>query len=55
MRKFLGTLLLSFSATALAYGKMKVAAPELDVASAAAALTLLSGGLVVIRGRRKKR
>lgn len=32
-----------------------VAAPELDPASALAALTLLSGGLAVLRGRRSKR
>ena len=31
-----------------------VAAPEFDPASAFAALTLLSGGLAVLRGRRKK-
>lgn len=32
-----------------------VAAPELDPAAALAALTLLSGGLAVLRGRRSKR
>lgn len=32
-----------------------VAAPEFDPASALAALTLLSGGLAVLRGRRSKR
>ena len=32
-----------------------VAAPELDPAMALAALTLLSGGLAVLRGRRSKR
>lgn len=30
-----------------------VAAPEFDPASAAAALTLLAGGLLVLRGRRR--
>jgi hypothetical protein len=33
-------------------GSGTVAAPEFDPASAAAALTLLSGGLAVLRGRR---
>lgn len=32
-----------------------VAAPEFDPASATAALTLLSGGLAVLRGRRSRR
>lgn len=32
-----------------------VAAPELDPAAALAALTLLTGGLAVLRGRRSKR
>lgn len=33
-------------------GSGPVAAPEIDPASAAAALTLLAGGLVALRGRR---
>lgn len=55
MHKLLGVLLLSMSATALAHSAMQVAAPEFDPASALAALTLLSGGLAVLRGRRTKR
>jgi hypothetical protein len=31
-----------------------VAAPEIDPAAAGGALTLLAGGLAVVRGRRKK-
>lgn len=31
-----------------------VAAPEIDAASAAAGLTLMIGGLIVVRGRRSK-
>lgn len=31
-----------------------VAAPEIDPATAGSALTLLAGGLAVLRGRRKK-
>ena len=33
---------------------MPAAAPEVDPASAAAALTLLAGGLAFLRGRRRK-
>jgi hypothetical protein len=36
-------------------GNGSVAAPEFDPAEALAALTLLSGGLAVLRGRRAKR
>lgn len=36
-------------------GSGAVAAPEFDPASAMAALTLLSGGLAVLRGRRSRR
>ena len=32
-----------------------VAAPEIDPAAAGSALTLLGGGLAVVRGRRKKK
>ena len=54
MRKLVGVMLLSLSATAVAFGAARVSAPELDPASAMAALTLLSGGLAVLRGRRKR-
>lgn len=54
MRKLFGVLLLSLSATAVAHAAVRVAAPELDPASAVAGLTLLGGGLAVLRGRRKK-
>ena len=53
MRSFLGVLLISLSATAVAFGAVRVSAPEFDPASAMAAMTLLSGGLAVIRGRRR--
>lgn len=46
--------MLSVSVTAAAHG-VAVSAPELDPASAMAALTLLTGGLAMIRGRRSKR
>ncbi len=35
-------------------GAMPVAAPEIDPASAMAGLTLMAGGLAVLRGRRRK-
>jgi len=54
MRNLLGVLFLSFAATAAAFGAARVSAPELDPASAMAALTLLTGGLAVLRGRRRK-
>lgn len=54
MRALLGILMLSISATAAAKG-VAVSAPELDPATAMAALTLLTGGLAMIRGRRTKR
>jgi hypothetical protein len=53
MRNLLGVLFLSFAATAAAFGAARVSAPELDPASAMAALTLLTGGLAVLRGRRR--
>lgn len=55
MNKLLAVLAFSISATAMAHSAMSVAAPELDPASAVAALTLLSGGLAMLRGRRTKR
>jgi len=55
MRNLLGVLLLSFSATATAFAVARVSAPELDPASAVAALSLLGGGLAVLRGRSRKR
>jgi hypothetical protein len=47
--------LLGITTTGGGSGSGAVAAPEFDPAGAAAALTLLSGGLVVLRGRRSKR
>jgi len=56
MQKLLGVLMLSLSATAVAYGAARVvAAPELDPASAIAALTLLSGAVAVLRSRRRSK
>ena len=43
----------SRSATAVATPRSAVAAPEIDPASAASGLTLLLGGIAVLRSRRK--
>lgn len=56
MQRLLGVLVLSLSTTAVAYGAARVvAAPELDPASAIAALTLLSGAVAVLRSRRRSK
>jgi hypothetical protein len=51
--KFLGFSLLLAGAASFAFGAA-VAAPEIDGASASSAIVLLSGGLLVLRARRKK-
>ncbi len=52
MQKIVGMMLLVAGAAGFAMGS--VAVPEIGVGSAGSALTLLSGALFVIRGRRKK-
>jgi LPXTG-motif cell wall-anchored protein len=62
MRRLTALLLLGVSAGILAYGKGHHygkdkdhhAAPEINMSSAGSALALLSGGLLVLRGRKKK-
>ena len=53
MSKFLGFSLLLAGAASFAFAGT-VVAPEIDGASAASAIVLLSGGLLVLRARRKK-
>jgi len=53
MSKFVGLSFLLMGAAAFAFAG-SVAAPEIDGASAASAIVLLSGGLLVLRARRKK-
>ena len=53
MSKFLGLSLLLAGAASFAFAG-GVVAPEIDGASAASAIVLLSGGLLVLRARRKK-
>jgi hypothetical protein len=52
--RILATLALVLVTAGMAFGGLAVAAPEIDPASSVAALALLSGGLIVIRARRKK-
>ena len=52
MTKFLGIILLLIGAAGSAMAG--VTAPEIDPASGVAALALLSGGVLVLRGRCKK-
>ncbi len=52
MNRFAGTLLLFIGATATAMAS--VVTPEIDASAGAAAVALLSGSLLVIRGRRRK-
>jgi hypothetical protein len=51
--KFAGMVLLLMGLSGLAMGAA-VAAPEISPASGVGALALLSGAILVIRGRRKK-
>ena len=53
MQKVFGMMLLVVGASAFAMGSV-AAVPEIGVGSAGSAVALLSGTLLVIRGRRKK-
>lgn len=53
MTKFIGLSLLLVGAANFAFAG-GIVAPEIDGASAASAFVLLSGGLLVLRARRKK-
>ncbi len=53
MLKLLGLSLLLAGAVSSAFAGA-IAAPEIDGASAVSAVVLLSGGLLVLRARRKK-
>jgi LPXTG-motif cell wall-anchored protein len=52
LKRLLGFTMLLMGAASLAMAG--TFAPEIDPASGVAALALLSGGLLVLRGRRKK-
>jgi len=51
--KFFGLTLLLVGAASFAFAG-SVAAPEIDGTTAASAIVLLSGGLLVLRSRRRK-
>ena len=53
MSRLIGFSLLLVGAASFAFGAEAIA-PEIDGASAVSALVLLSGGLLVLRARRKK-
>jgi hypothetical protein len=48
----LGTILITLAGITAAYAGILVKAPEIDPSSAITAITLLLGGLTVIRGRK---
>jgi hypothetical protein len=52
VNKILGVALLLMSVCGVASASVVASAPEIDPASAMSGLTLLLGGLAVIRGRR---
>jgi hypothetical protein len=52
--KTAGMLLLFTGISSFAFAGAVPAAPEISAASGVAAVTLLSGAILVIRGRRKK-
>jgi len=52
--KSIGLVLLLLGASSFAFAGLNVVAPEISPASGVAALTLVSGAILVIRGRRKR-
>ena len=53
MMKITGTILLLMGMAGFAFAG-QIATPEIDAATGVAALTLLTGALLVIRGRKKR-
>jgi len=52
--KLLGMMLLLIGLGSSAFAGLAIAAPEISPVSAGSALALISGALLVMRGRRKK-
>jgi hypothetical protein len=52
--KLFGVALLLLGLSSLAFAGLNIAAPEISPASGVGAVALLSGAILVIRGRRKK-
>jgi hypothetical protein len=53
--RLIGWTMLLMGAAGYAFAGTAVTAPEIDASSAVAALALLAGGLLVLRGRRRPR
>ncbi len=53
MKKVLSLALLTITMGTLAFGAVGAQAPEIDANSAASAVALLSGALMVLRSRRR--
>jgi len=54
MMKFTGRLIAFLSVSTIAFAGVN-AVPEIDASTGAAALTLISGGLLLLRSRRAKK
>jgi hypothetical protein len=54
MARILGSLLLFAGASTVAMASTTPSVPEIDAGTAVTALVLLSGGLLILRGRRKR-
>ncbi len=55
MYRLVALMVIAFGSIATAQAARALAAPEIDPASAVSALTLLAGGLAVLRGRRGRK
>jgi hypothetical protein len=53
VKKVTGLLLIFLGTTGYAFAGITPAAPEMDASSAMAAIVLISGGMVVLWGRRR--
>jgi hypothetical protein len=55
MKNYIGLALLLIGSAGFVSAGIPPSVPEIDVATGVGALTLLAGGLLVIRGRRNKK
>jgi hypothetical protein len=55
MKNYIGLALLLIGSAGMVSAGFVPTVPEIDVATGVGALTLLAGGLLVIRGRRNKK
>ena len=54
MTRTIGIVILLASLASFAFAGAQVAAPEIDASTGVAALGLVSGGLLILRARKKK-